>query len=92
MLSFTGSLRVFLAVEPCDMRKGFEGLGLVMERLKEDLRSGALFVFTNRSYTRLKVLYWDQSGLWILSKRLEKGSSSWPKSAQPRHGQTPARA
>lgn len=84
MLSFTGSLRVFLAVEPCDMRKGFEGLsGLVMERLKEDLRSGALFVFTNRNHTRLKVLYWDQSGLWVLSKRLEKGSFSWPKSVQP---------
>ena len=42
MLSFTGSLRVFLAVEPCDMRKGFDGLfGLVSERLAEDVKSGA---------------------------------------------------
>ena len=44
MLSFSGSLRVFLAVEPCDMRKGFEGLtALVAERLKEELRSGVLW-------------------------------------------------
>lgn len=83
MLSFSGSLRVFLAVEPCDMRKGFEGLSaLVVNLLKEELRSGALFVFTNRSHTRLKVLYWDGSGLWVLSKRLEKGRFSWPKSGQ----------
>jgi transposase len=52
MLSFTGSLRVFLRLEPCDMRKGFEGLNaLVSEQLKEDVRSGALFVFTNKRHT-----------------------------------------
>ena len=58
MLSFAGSLRVFLAVEPCDMRKGFDGLcGLVAERLGEDVHSGALFVFTNKRRSRLKVIY-----------------------------------
>jgi transposase len=58
MLSFAGSLKVFLALEPCDLRKGFEGLqALVSEVLKEELRSGALFVFCNRRRTRLKVLY-----------------------------------
>lgn len=52
MLSFSGSLRVFVALESCDMRKGFEGLsGLVVTALKEDLKSGALFVFTNRRRT-----------------------------------------
>lgn len=80
MLSFAGSLRVFLAVEPCDMRKGFEGLlGLVGERLREDVRSGALFAFTNKRRTRLKVLYFDGSGLWLMTKRLEEGTFSWPK-------------
>ena len=80
MLSFSGSLRGALAVAPCDMRKGFEGLtALVATQLKEELRSGALFVFTNRTHTRLKVLYWDGSGLWLLSKRLEKGRFDWPK-------------
>ena len=49
MLSFTGGLKVFVALEPVDLRKSFSGLeGLVSERLGEDLRQGALFVFTNR--------------------------------------------
>ncbi len=80
MLSFAGSVRVFLAVEPIDMRKGFEGLhALVGERLGENVRSGALFVFVNKRHSRLKALYFDGSGLWLLSKRLEEGTFAWPK-------------
>jgi transposase len=80
MLSFTGSLRVFLAVEPADMRKGIEGLhALVSQRLSEDVRGGALFVFINKRHTRLKVLYFDGTGLWLLTKRLEEGTFAWPK-------------
>jgi transposase len=87
MLSFTGSLKVLLAVEPCDLRKSFNGLhGLATERLGEDPRQGALFVFTNRRRTRLKMLCWDGTGLWVLTKRLEKGTFSWPKNLEP--GQT----
>ncbi len=83
MLSFTGSLKVFVALEPCDMRKSFNGLqALVSEQLGEDPRQGALFVFSNRSHTRLKILYWDGSGLWVMSKRLEEGTFSWPKPSQ----------
>jgi transposase len=83
MLSFTGSVRVFLAVEPIDMRKGFEGLyGLVGERLGEEVRSGALFVFINKRHSRLKVLYFDGTGLWLLTKRLEEGTFAWPKPAE----------
>jgi len=82
MLSFTGSLKVFVAVEPCDLRKSFNGLhALATERLGEDPRGGALFVFTNRPHTRLKILYWDGTGLWVLIKRLERGTFSWPRSA-----------
>ncbi len=82
MLSFTGGLKIFLALEPCDMRKGFEGLcGLVAQRLLEDVRSGALYVFTNKSHTRLKILYWDGTGLWLMTKRLEQGTFAWPKSS-----------
>jgi transposase len=72
MLSFSGSLKIFVAMEPCDMRRGYNGLlALVGEKLKEDIRSGALFVFTNKARRLLKVLYWDGTGLWLLCKRLE---------------------
>jgi transposase len=80
MLSFSGSLKVFVALEACDMRKGFNGLyAAVTERLGEDPKGGALFVFCNRRHTRLKILYWDGTGLWVLTKRLEQGTFSWPK-------------
>jgi transposase len=72
--------RVYLALGATDMRKGFEGLhGLVRQRLELDPLSGHLFLFCNRSRTRLKVLFWDGSGLWVCAKRLEKGRFSWPK-------------
>jgi transposase len=83
VLSFTGSLRVFVALEHCDMRAGFNTLhGLVAEKLKEDIKSGALFVFSNRRHNRLKIIYWDGSGLWLLCKRLEQGTFCWPRAAE----------
>ena len=84
MLSFSGSLKVFVAVEACDLRKSFNGLhALVTERLGEDPRQGALFVFTTRRRTRLKILCWDGTGLWVLTKRLEQGTFAWPKHLEP---------
>jgi len=84
MLSFSGSLKVFVAVDPCDMRKGFNGLfAAVTERLGEDPKGGALYVFCNRRHTRIKILYWDGTGLWVLTKRLEKGTFAWPKTIEP---------
>lgn len=71
--------KIFMAVEAVDMRKGFEGLyGLVRDRLGQDPLSGHLFLFTNRTKTRLKALVWDGSGLWVFAKRLEKGRFRWP--------------
>jgi transposase len=65
-------------------RKGFNGLhALVAERLGEDLKSGALFVFSNRRHTRLKIICFDGTGIWVLSKRLEQGTFSWPKNLAP---------
>jgi transposase len=71
MLSFAGSLKIFIAVEPCDLRKGFHGLyAMATERLGEDPRQGALFVFINRGHDRLKILYFDGTGLWLMTNRI----------------------
>ncbi len=79
MLIFTKSLRICLAVEPCDLRASFEKLAVVVrERLGEDERSSQVFVFTNKRRNRIKMLYWDGSGLWILAKKLEEGTFAWP--------------
>lgn len=74
MLSLPPSVRIFVAREVADMRKGFDGLsGLVIDVIDEDPQSGHLFVFFNRRRDRVKILYWDQSGYWLLYKRLEHG-------------------
>jgi len=78
MLTFSGSLKVFVAVEPCDMRKGFNGLySAVSERLGEDPKSGALFVFSNRRHTRIKIICWDGTGIWLLTNRHAPRCSLW---------------
>ncbi len=70
MLSFSGGLKILVALKPCDMRKSFNGLqALVSEKLQEDVKQGILFVFSNRCHTRLKILYWDGSGLWVLAQK-----------------------
>jgi len=79
MLTFSPSQRIYLAVEPVDMRKQFNGLwALAAEQLREDPFSGALFVFTNKDRDRVKILCWDGTGVWVAAKRLEKGRFSWP--------------
>jgi transposase len=80
MWAFPAGCRVYVALAPVDMRKGFNGLyALVRSTLGEDPLAGGLFVFGNRDRTRVKILYWDGSGLWVLAKRLEKGSFNWPR-------------
>jgi len=80
MLNFPGSLKVYIGLEPCDMRKSFNGLWQVAEqKLRANPKSGALFAFTNKKRTRLKLLYWDGTGVWVMAKRLEEGNFSWPK-------------
>ena len=79
MLSIPASVKIYLALDFCDMRKGYGGLySIVQEQLKSDPKSGNLFLFTNKRRNRLKILYCDQTGVWLLSKRLDKGQFSWP--------------
>ena len=87
MLSFSGNLKVFVALEPCDMRRSFDGLhNTVGTLLGEDPKCGALFAFTNKRRSLLKILYWDGSGVWVLAKRLERGTFSWPKPSDINQG------
>ena len=87
MLSFAGSLKIFLALDPVDLRKSFTGLWAVtLNVLKEDPSSGSLYVFTNRRRNRVKALYWDGTGLWVMIKRLEQGTFSWPKGVEVSNG------
>src|SRR5258706_4065710 len=71
------------------MRKGFDGwYGLVRDQLGQDPLSGYLFLFSNRTRTRLKALVWDGSGLWVCAKRLEKGRFRWPAASEKQRSVT----
>lgn len=86
MLSFPSTVKVFLATGDTDMRKGFDGLAAAArDTIGHDVLSGYLFVFANRRRTRLKIIFWDGSGLWVCAKRLERGTFAWP--APPSAGQ-----
>ena len=83
MLSLPTAVKIYLARGGTDMRKSIDGLsGLVQHQLEQDPISGHLFVFCNRGRDRIKILYWEQSGYWLLHKRLEKGTFSWPVPAE----------
>jgi transposase len=82
MFGIGPATRIYLAAGATDMRKGFEGLyGLVRDRLACDPLSGHIFLFCNGDGNRLKLIFWDGSGLWVCTKRLEKGRFRWPEAA-----------
>lgn len=79
MFGWSPATKIYLAAGATDMRKGFEGLyGLVRDRLELEPLSGHVFLFSNAQRNRLKLLFWDGSGLWVCAKRLEKGRFRWP--------------
>jgi len=84
MMGLTSHLRIFLCMEPCDMRKSYNGLAALAEQLAPDgLKNGALFLFTNKRRNRFQALYYDRTGICILKKRLEMGTFSWPDPSKP---------
>lgn len=85
MIGLPPTVRVYLATQPADMRCSLDGLaGLTRNYLAEDPLSGHLFCFRNRTGDRMKVLYWDRSGLCLWYKRLEKGKFRFPEAVGAR--------
>jgi transposase len=84
MIQITPQMRILVAVEPVDFRKGIDGLARVCkEALRQDPFNGWVFVFRNRSATALKVLVYDGQGFWLCQKRLSSGQFRWwPTSAK----------
>jgi len=79
MIHLPASVRVYLCLTPCDMRKSFDSLqALVREHLELDAFAGHLFVFSSRRKDRVKIMYWDRDGFAIWSKRLEEGTYAVP--------------
>jgi transposase len=75
----TGAVRVLVATKPVDFRKGAEGLAaLVCETMKADPFSGAVYVFRAKRADRVKLIYWDGTGVCLFAKRLEDGKFRWP--------------
>jgi transposase len=82
MIGLPGGTRIWLAAGVTDMRKGFDGLAaLVQGTLAESPFSGHVFVFRGRAGDRIKLLWWDGSGLCLFAKRLERGRFIWPQAA-----------
>jgi transposase len=80
MLNLSSAMRVFVALEPVDMRQSYNGLyARVQSVLEQDPTSGHLYVFTNKARNRLKILFWDGSGLCLFCKRPERGTFGWPQ-------------
>lgn len=91
MITPPAGARVYLAMTPCDMRKGLDGLAAQVQTvLAADPFSGALFIFRGKRGDYLKILAWDGSGLCLFAKRLEKGRFVWPPIVEGRLQLSPA--
>lgn len=80
MIGPSGTVRVMLASRPVDFRKGMDGLAaLVREAMGAEPFSGTVYVFRAKRSDRVKLLFWDGSGVVLVAKRLEVGGFCWPK-------------
>src|SRR5262249_21655949 len=79
VIGLGGGVRVMVATRPVDFRKGAEGLAaLVREEMKSDPFSGVVYVFRAKWADRVKLVYWDGTGVCLFAKRLEDGQFRWP--------------
>jgi transposase len=91
MIQITPQMRVLVAVEPVDFRKGIDGLArLCQEALGQDPFQGVVFVFRNRRRTALKLLVYDGQGFWLCQKRLSTGQFNWWPDGQGKVSQSMA--
>jgi transposase len=75
MISVPSSVRIFMARDPVDFRKAFDGLcAIIQSEFGDDPFSGHIFLFFNKRRDRVKLLFWDRNGFWLLYKRLERGT------------------
>lgn len=80
MIGPSGAIRVLVATKPVDFRKGAEGLAaLVREAMQADPFSGTVYVFRAKRADRVKLLFWDGTGICLFAKRLEDGEFRWPR-------------
>ena len=80
MIGATGAARVFIATRPVDFRKGADGLAaLVRDMMRADPFDGAIYVFRSKRTDRVKLVFWDGTGLCLFAKRLEDGIFRWPR-------------
>jgi transposase len=83
MFRFDASLAVRLHRDPVDFRKGIDGLTAIIEQsLALDPFAAVVYGFTNRRRDRIKLLFWDKNGFWMLLKRLEADRFTWPRRQQ----------
>ncbi len=89
MIQVAAQMRIYVAIEAVDFRKGIDGLcRLCRDKMEADPFSGALFVFRNRSRTSIKLLFYDGQGYWMCQKRLSQGRFNWwPQSANEKVSQ-----
>lgn len=85
MIHLTSKTQIHLAIEPSDFRKQIDGhVALIKQHLKQDPRSGALYVFINRAKTMIRAISYQDNGYWVATKRLSRGTfRGWPKSNEP---------
>lgn len=84
MISLGPTTKVYIASEPVDMRNGMDGLAAICrQKLEADPMTGAVFVFTNRTHSHVRLLAYDGQGFWLCTKRLSAGSFRfWPEGAR----------